>query len=85
MGVLGIALDLNFKGNDIFKRIRGMSSTIYFIHLWIWTAAYTVLYGEKTYGMSIFLITLTASVFIAYCYEVLLVMRKEKMERSNLR
>lgn len=50
------------------KKFRSMSTTIYFIHLLVWTLVYTVLYGTKTYGMSSFILTTLLSVTIAYGY-----------------
>ncbi len=42
--------------------LRKLSTEMYFLHLWIWTIYYTLMYGEKTYGWDCFLATFIFSV-----------------------
>lgn len=53
----------------IYQSMRSMSTIIYLIHMWVWTAVYTVIYHEKTFGLLCFMGTAGISIFIAFVYE----------------
>ena len=55
---------------------RSMSQTVYFIHLLIWSALYTIIYHEKTFGFVPFISTVTVCLCIAFLYE--------KVRRKNI-
>ena len=65
--MLSISISVNAK-THIFLVMRNMSKTVYFVHLYIWTLLYMILYGEKTYGMHIFLLTVVGSLAVAGVY-----------------
>lgn len=41
---------------------RKVSSYIYYLHLWIWTVYYMLVYGKKHYGMDAFVVTLLMAI-----------------------
>ena len=49
--------------------IRHISSAVYFVHLYIWTFYYTIMYGKKTYGLDCFLAVSVFSVLSGLIYE----------------
>lgn len=66
-----IIKDLRFKDAKIYPFFRKMSTVIYFIHLYVWTLYYTVVYGETRYGLDSFIITLISCVTISIIYTIL--------------
>lgn len=54
--------------NEKYILIRKMSSGVYFIHLYVWTLYYTIVYGTKTFGLDSFLVTLTISLALSAFY-----------------
>lgn len=65
------------QNNSLCKRLRIDSQVIYFIHLYVWTILYSVIYHEKSYGIFVFFATSSLSLIISeviqYCK-----MKKEK-------
>ena len=57
-----------------WRFIRKMSTVTYFTHLYVWTVCYSLIYGKKTYGFEIFvittLITFVLSIIISYLTEI---------------
>lgn len=66
IGVFSFALNLEFKESAVYAKLRTMSTTIYFVHLWIWTIVYTLVYHEKTRGVVPFLLTIIFSLAAGY-------------------
>lgn len=60
--VVSMSLD-NVKYD--FSKLRHYSTTIYFIHLWVWTIAYSILYKEKVYGLLMWIVTSAGSMLVA--------------------
>ena len=58
--------------------MRRMSTWIYFIHMYVYTGIYLVLYGEKTKGAVPFLLTTVISVCISAILDKVI---KEKWKR----
>lgn len=67
-GLFTMVKSISLKDNQIYRCFRSMSSSIYYIHLYVWTLAYMILYGSKTYGFKIFMITAVTSGTIAFLY-----------------
>lgn len=78
-GIFIAALNIKLKYSHIYGTLREMSSTIYFIHLWVWTIVYTVIYKEKTYGILPFVITAGISCLVAYIFG-----RYKLFEKANM-
>lgn len=62
MTVLNIRLNVMFP----FTLLRKISTDMYFWHLYIWTALYTLLYGEKRFGLIAFLGTLVCVTLLSF-------------------
>lgn len=48
--------------------LRRNSTVIYFIHLWVWSVCYYIVYGKKTYGFYCFLLTALITLMISILY-----------------
>lgn len=67
---LFIIINIELKDSAIFYILRKMSTIIYFIHMWIWTIYYTIIYHKPTSGLGCFLATTVCSVLISYVYTI---------------
>lgn len=56
--------------NAVSARIRRISLIVYLIHMYVWTAFYLLVYGTKTFGLSVFVATTIISVLFAYVWVV---------------
>ena len=65
VGLFGWSTHLNIKCSNITKHMRKMSTWIYFIHMYVYTGIYLALYGKKTSGPLLFLLTVILSVCIS--------------------
>lgn len=68
IGLFSVVETIKLKDSNIYPYFRRMSICIYFIHMYVWTAYYTVVHGEKTYGVDSFVMTLLISIAISVCY-----------------
>lgn len=50
------------------KSFRKMSIVIYFLHMYVYTAYYMVIYGKKTVGIDSFIVTTVLCIIIGYIY-----------------
>lgn len=50
------------------KCFRKMSIVIYFLHMYVYTAYYMVIYGKKTVGIDSFIVTTVLCIIIGYIY-----------------
>lgn len=66
-----IVKDIEWKDMKIYSILRKMSTSMYFIHLYIWTFYYHLVYGEKTFGLDSFLVTSSVAIVISFIYVVL--------------
>lgn len=71
IGIFLVASGIRLKNRPLYPMLRQMSMILYFIHLYVWTFYYTLVYGEKTYGMESFLMTTVISLLLAYLYILL--------------
>lgn len=51
--------------SKIYPFVRKMSTVIYFIHMYVWSFYYMLIYGEKTYGLDCFLITIAICLILS--------------------
>lgn len=65
IGLFGWSTHLNIKHTDLIERMKKISIWIYFIHMYVYTGIYLVLYGEKVSGAVPFLLTAILSVCIS--------------------
>lgn len=68
IGLFGIVKSINLPDATIYPYMRKMSTVIYFIHMYVWSFYYKIVYGEKTYGMDSFLATALISLVISGIY-----------------
>ena len=78
-GLFGIVRSLKFKDLSVFPLLGKMSTIIYFIHLYVWTFYYTIMYNEKTYGIISFVVTTVASIIIALLFIFFKGCKKKKL------
>ena len=52
------------ENRKIYPKLRSLSTTIYLVHMYVWTFYYKIVYGEKTYGLDSFLATLIISILV---------------------
>ena len=45
---------------------RKISTYIFYLHLYIWTAYYSLVYGEKHFGMDSFIVTCISTIVVSY-------------------
>ena len=63
-----VVLNIKLKDKYIYINLRKMSTIIYFIHLYVWTGYYMIVYGEKRYGLDSFIVTICISTIISMAY-----------------
>lgn len=68
VGFWGIIENIKLRDNKIYGSLRSMSTTIYLIHMYIWTFYYFIVYGQKTYGLDSFLVTSIVAFTISMAY-----------------
>ena len=57
VGLFLIASTLPLKASRVYPALRKASTVLYFTHMYVWTAYYTLVYGQKTFGADSFLAT----------------------------
>lgn len=65
VGFFYLVTDINLKDSEIYRILRKMSTTIYFIHMYVFTIISLVLYSEIQRDFLMFLITSLISLIIA--------------------
>lgn len=68
VGLFVAVINISTVDKPIYRNLRISSTVVYFVHLWVWTVVYGIIYQQKTYGMEMFLITLCGSWLISYGY-----------------
>lgn len=63
-----LILKVRFDHPKIALFLRRNSTVIYFIHLWVWSVYYYIVYGQKTYGFYCFLFTTLITLVISISY-----------------
>jgi len=58
--------------------LRGMSTDIYFLHLWVWSIFYMIVYGEKTSGLVSFLGTIIITMIISFVWQLYKLKKKDR-------
>jgi len=65
VGLFGIIEEVKLSDNNIYCYFRKMSTVIFLIHMYVWTAYCCMIYGERTYGFDCFFVTSIVSLIIA--------------------
>lgn len=71
LGFFGLVKNFEIEYRKIYSVFRRMSTVVYFIHMYIWTACYYFIEGEVKYGMFMFLLTTVITLIIAYLYVII--------------
>ena len=83
VSLFNIVSTIKLKDARVYPLLRNYSTTMYFIHLYIWTFYYKIMYGSKTYGLDCFAWTLIICILIAILYNIYLLWRKLKKKMLN--
>lgn len=70
---------LPLKDSRFYPFVRQMSTVIYFIHMYVWTSLYWILYRKPTQGICMFLMTVVVSAALSAGYICL----REKGRRTQ--
>ena len=68
VGLFLLVINVHLSAKPFYRQLRVSSTVVYFIHLWVWTVVYGIVYQQKTYGMDMFLLTLGISLVISGGY-----------------
>lgn len=80
IGIFAFVINVHLSYKKIYKYLRTSSMVIYFLHMWIWTLVYSVIYGKKVYGMDMFVLTLLFTLGMSLVY-ILYKKRKATVQR----
>lgn len=78
IGLFGLVEILTLSDRLLYSRLRFYSTSIYFIHMYIWSAYYMIIYGEKTFGADCFVATSIISLIISVTYYYLFKRKKHE-------
>lgn len=78
-----IIKSIRLNCSPLYLKLRSLSMTIYFVHMYIWSFYYKVVYGTKTYGMDSFLVTLIVSIVCYGVYDCIRTHISKKIGSSN--
>lgn len=68
VGLFLFVINVHLSAKPFYRQLRISSTVVYFIHLWVWTVVYGIVYQQKNYGMDMFLLTLGISLVISGGY-----------------
>lgn len=71
IGLLCVTVDIRLPDSPVYGVMRTMSTGVYFVHLWVWTVCYMVMFGEKTEGLTMFVLVLSISMALSLVYALL--------------
>lgn len=68
LGLLILASNAPLKSRPVYALMRKLSVVLYFLHMYVWTFYYTVVYQQKTFGLDSFLMTTLICILIGMIY-----------------
>ena len=74
IGLFCIVISIRINKNKLYLYMRNLSTSIYLVHMYVWTFFYYFVYGKKTFGIIPFVFTAVISTIIGIV--VILVQRK---------
>ena len=80
IGIFAFVINVHLSYKKIYRYLRTSSMVIYFLHMWIWSLVYSVIYGKKVYGMDMFVLTLLFTLGMSLVY-ILYKKRKATVQR----
>ena len=82
IGLFDIITKLRLSNLPFYYMARKMSTVIYFIHMYVWSIYYKLVYGEKTFGFDCFVVTSFICITIAFIY-VYVWQKRDRIESSR--
>lgn len=82
IGLFCVINTVSLPDSRVYKFVRKMSTVIYFVHMYIWTFYYMLVYREKTYGIDSFLVTIAVCLAISAISVIVIEWYKKK--KSNV-
>lgn len=70
IGLFGLILNIRPANKWYYSLLRTISTVMYFMHLWIWTIYYAILYQEKRFGFDSFLISVVITILLGIAYYI---------------
>ena len=70
IGFFCIIYTISLPNSKIYSYIRKMSIIFYFVHMYIWSFYYMLIFGEKKYGLDCFLGTIIICLVVSVVYIV---------------
>lgn len=82
IGLFETSTLIKLKKTGLWRILRGISTKIYLIHMYIYTFVYLWLYGEKVSGFIPFFLTTIISIILAFLFESRFLWQKSKIGES---
>lgn len=74
-----LVLHVHLTDSRVWFFMRKISTYNYFIHLWIWTIYYTLVYKEKHFGLDSFIVTS----LLSFAISILIIAAKNKVQKRR--
>lgn len=68
IGLLIIGVNIKLPDIKLWAVLRKSSTLIYFLHMWVYTIIYMLLYRKKIYGFTMYIYVLAATVIVSIAY-----------------
>ena len=68
LGIFVLASNLTVAKTAVFSVLRKLSIVLYFLHMYVWTFYYSIVYHEKTFGFDSFLVTSLVCIALGMLY-----------------
>ncbi len=78
IALFGIVENTDLKDKPIYAKLRTMSTTIYLLHMYIWTFYYSIANKNNVYGIDSFLVTSLVCVVVSLIVVFITEKRKSK-------
>ncbi len=78
LGLFILAKEINLKDSKVWGWLRNLSRGTYFVHLYAWMALYMLIYGKKSFGPLMYIITVAASVAVSAAFFAI----KKKLQKQ---
>lgn len=72
------AENIKLKDSPVYPILRKMSTSMYFIHLYVFTFYYYLVYRQKVFGLDSFLVTTFISIAVSFVYVYIKNKKKSK-------
>ncbi len=73
VGLFSIVSQIPLKNSPLYPILRNISTIIYFIHMYVWTLYYSLMYQKKTFGLDSFIVVCLVST----CFAIFIIWLKK--------